>query len=598
MLLPNAMAYGSTPANEAATGSNSVEVALPEETPANPEAQPADNAVTPEENAREDKAKEEIATAPKHPLARAADAVGSSLAVDLKITPKDSNPDGTPKTSFLTGETINAYNSIDVSGDDINLVKPYVVVSIPKEFVKYQPVTSNAASLDSFSVTSNTEKNTWEIKYVYNALVGGQSVAVPFNFKFTPNTTPNGAQAVLTQELFSSDGTKLKENQMTFTAETSKPFVQKFEVKSAPGGVPLASNPKVIDPDITTPVKFVVQFKNYQKSGMGIKIGTYRVYEILPEGSRFSNVPENDGWTYDPANHIAYRDIETDKSFSDFYDIYLDFPNYEYYTKYKNTAAVVGEDEEGNLPATPPTDAVSSTADFSLVPTQYMLTVKSSDPGLLYKIDKYKDAVTTWTIKPKFNVENAGPISLTEIRDTLRDTYNQMESFTLNLPTGMNIGENTLVGILPDKTEEVIETNISAGTKYNIDKKYTGIVLKFKDHLVVNSIEEGNQISAILTTRFNQEKWDDPKMIGFHGNEARIIYVSPSTNKTVTTIGSANNKVEKYEPTFYNGGLISPTTFYVDTIGEVSVNGYQLNDPIIPELEVKKNPKVVVLLPG
>ncbi len=158
MLLPNAMAYGSTPANEAATGSNSVEVALPEETPANPEAQPADNAGTPEENAREDKAKEEIATAPKHPLARAADAVGSSLAVDLKITPKDSNPDGTPKTSFLTGETINAYNSIDVSGDDINLVKPYVVVSIPKEFVKYQPVTSNAASLDSFSVTSNTEK--------------------------------------------------------------------------------------------------------------------------------------------------------------------------------------------------------------------------------------------------------------------------------------------------------------------------------------------------------------------------------------------------------------------------------------------------------
>lgn len=525
----------------------------------------------------------------------AAEEAAEAMAIDLKIEPKTAG-----KYEYLTGEPIIAYNRLTVSGDGVNLANPYVVISIPKKYVKDMPESSTASSLAKPpEITSNAGADTWEIKYTYISLSGGTEVAIPFDFKQKSLTTPKGAETVIKQQFFAADGTLLKENKEAFRALTIPPIIQKkIESDKVGGGFPNPKDPSTVDPKNTTPVKFVINVFNYNyaiSNKYGAAAGTLRVFEKLPPGATLSAIPENAGWTYDAANHIAYKDVTMTEATSVTAHVYLDFPGFKFNTTYTNTAYVVSPDAAGNLPATPKDTDIKATLNFSLSITQYLTMKKSGAPWSYFHLDENKDAITKWTIKPTVIVP--GGYIFKQIRDELVSPNLQYTSFRMELPSTLTLGKNRLIGYDADNKETVVATNIAPNKDYTVGTMYRKLVLKMDEPLVTADKEETEALKAIVSTRFNPATWADKSIIGKSNvNKGYMEYQAKGSGSTITMEASDHNIVNAYEPTLGTSSSNDKPSAYVNDVGEIGffiahVGSHRDEDLI-------KDPKFVTLLPS
>lgn len=325
-----------------------------------------------------------------------------STRIDATITPGDKNPDRTPKTTYWTGETMNVYSTVDVSGINVNLVNPYSIVTIPREHLQlganenpsYQGKNtysiggftfSAAASIKDYQVYADAD-NVY-VRYNYEQLKGGMRIDIPLSMRFNNNTTPNGTQKTITNTLYREDGSVYTSSSTTLTGKaTSKYRATKhtlnpyYEVKNWRTGVygdendfsktrPDGAN-NVPEVGYRIWVSPVTEDGGSKPNGVGDYLPKkIKIIDRLPEkavykGSNYLS------FTYDPALHAAVYEGPFRLNYNGrvLADIVLRYPGVPMDTVYTNNVEVIiDEGEENEQSGEGFRDA--SNVEFFFVPT-------------------------------------------------------------------------------------------------------------------------------------------------------------------------------------------------------------------------------------
>lgn len=120
-------------------------------------------------------------------------------------------------TDYLTGTTITVYAGLTLSGLEKELVEPYLLVKIPKEYIdrgfysrNYGLQVSDGNGLSQKPVTTaDKAKDYYEIRYDYNTVKSGTTIALPISFRARNRTTPGGSTIPITAELYDLNGSQL-----------------------------------------------------------------------------------------------------------------------------------------------------------------------------------------------------------------------------------------------------------------------------------------------------------------------------------------------------------------------------------------------------
>lgn len=298
-----------------------------------------------------------------------------STRIVATITPADRNSDQTPKTSYWTGEVMNVYSSLDVSGIDVNLVNPYNIVTIPRahlNLASYEKPSykgrntyqiggftfSAAASIRDYEVYSDDE-NIY-VRYNYDQLKGGMRVDIPITMSYFNGTTPNGTTTVLTNTLYQEDGSVYTSDSVTLTGKAVSNYrVDKFtndDYKHAEQWVTVDSLDQKTtpeEPEKVPHVNYVIRLKAVNDASVNKphNVGDYypktiKVIDRLPEGAFYNKDGYTSNFKYDET--LGALVYESQAHMSSHYTgaemkVYLSatYPGVEFGKEFVNQAEVI-----------------------------------------------------------------------------------------------------------------------------------------------------------------------------------------------------------------------------------------------------------------
>ncbi|MGT2951680.1 hypothetical protein BU202_10330, partial [Streptococcus cuniculi] len=319
--------------------------------------------------------------------------VDGTFAAEVRVFTEDTNPDGTEKLEYLTGEGINPYAEFRISGTGVNIKNAKTLITFPKKNIDGRPQFTKAVSASSWKVTEDADN--WYVEYSFDNLTGGQLVAIPMPFRLKQPTTPDGFKVPIKYELFDGEGTLLKEASKTYIGKTngaepvkvvngSRGYSGQHSIMSGSNKMRVDVNGEtVIMSDIAVAsqeaaqqtatgdrapwVEYLIGVQNGSGSYGKYRPDEVKITEKLPAGAVMFGQPDADGfyvyngrkWTYDQATHTATYQGPLSE-YSQYGNIYqavpikLAFPGQSYDTTHVNEATIVAEpgtDNEVTLPS-------------------------------------------------------------------------------------------------------------------------------------------------------------------------------------------------------------------------------------------------------
>lgn len=133
--------------------------------------------------------------------------------MELSITSKDKNADGSPKTEFLTGEQIYLYGTIRTTGTELSMKNAKFKITVPKEKIYAKPVFNDV--IDS-TKTESEDANNWYVTYNFDDLRGGKAVSLPILYTMKASTH-NDFTTDIKVELLNNENTVVKSTTQTIT---------------------------------------------------------------------------------------------------------------------------------------------------------------------------------------------------------------------------------------------------------------------------------------------------------------------------------------------------------------------------------------------
>ncbi|MBF0777332.1 SpaA isopeptide-forming pilin-related protein [Streptococcus cuniculi] len=309
-------------------------------------------------------------------------AVDGTFAAEVRVFTEDTNPDGTEKLEYLTGEGINPYAEFRISGTGVNIKNAKTRITFPKKNIDGIPQFTKAASASSWKITEDADN--WYVEYSFDNLTGGQLVAVPMPFRMKQPTTPDGFKVLIKYELFDGEGKLLKEASNTYIGKTNgADSVKIVNASRGYSGVDssMSGNNKmrvdvngetVIMSDISVAsqeatqqtatgdrapwVEYLIGVQNGSGSYGKYSPTEVKITEKLPAGAVMFGEPDANGfynynsgkWLYDQATHTATYQGPLSE-YSQYGNIYqavpikLAFPAQSYDMTHVNEAIIIAE---------------------------------------------------------------------------------------------------------------------------------------------------------------------------------------------------------------------------------------------------------------
>lgn len=229
---------------------------------------------------------------------------------------------------YWSGELIKTKAYIRTSGADLNIKNASIVITVPKLKDYDNDVISEPAFTKIDTATSweiKQDEQNWYGIYRFKALSGGDFIAIPFDFKFETNCTPNGATVSPKFELFDGDENLLKSVSTTYTAKANG-VENFFKISGKNNRVDAKTGEPVIlvheegvrektDEKLTSEegvfATYTVGFNQSKVIGeghleLGLYIPKFLKYVVhLPKNTVPTGYSLNNGWTFDEEKGIA-----------------------------------------------------------------------------------------------------------------------------------------------------------------------------------------------------------------------------------------------------------------------------------------------------